>query len=563
MIKTTRIASGFDIELQLGGRWFFTAINLLNDNGLLAPPGIPVIITNVQITFEPGWDLQIDVAGLTDPVFAKIELSDDGSEMTLTTSMPGIPPKTIPFGALKELAAPPVLVKLEGDEDTEPVMAILANLDIHAEPQSDQPLPDGEFFERGNPDDALSFLPLGKDVAFGMGKSAFPRFGNNIWHTKLRADDGTHPLPDADNKQGEWSKVSMKSEKGKIRIKLEGDIPVDSPLIDVIPDPHVTITLLLTPKIIDGKLTFSMETDTDVDTGLLGDLFGGITGGIAGAIIGFIVGLITGGLLVAVLVGAGIGVVVGVIAIEVTEVIIDGIVQKAIKAKLNGQEVTDIHCCKENIVQIATPSSDDGFNLSVLDSIPTSIAIHTENPDNEFLYKRSLLVTSEYDELKINGSGFGVAGLSGTIEKFQPEIVAIDSAVYTGTQLTSLTYKRKDNQTQELPIDEVFARAAEAELAAPFKIFSEPEHAALRIPEGKLACACMKPVSIHETDTVVDEIEFENGLKLKVPDAIALQDAAAIVVTGYQLIHPKDYHSYYRAKADFFLDNNFESLPKY
>ncbi|MBK6507632.1 MAG: hypothetical protein IPG02_18790 [Ignavibacteria bacterium] len=61
----------------------------------------------------------------------------------------------------------------------------------------------------------------------------------------------------------------------------------------------------------------------------------------------------------------------------------------------------------------------------------------------------------------------------------------------------------------------------------------------------------------------MEEIQFENGVRLLVPDAIALQDAAAIVVTGYQLIHPKDYNAYYRAKADFFKDNNFESLDKY
>jgi hypothetical protein len=59
----------------------------------------------------------------------------------------------------------------------------------------------------------------------------------------------------------------------------------------------------------------------------------------------------------------------------------------------------------------------------------------------------------------------------------------------------------------------------------------------------------------------VEEIEFENGVRLFVPDAIALQDAAGVVVQGYQLIHPRDYEAYYRAKADFFKDNNFESLP--
>jgi hypothetical protein len=40
-------------------------------------------------------------------------------------------------------------------------------------------------------------------------------------------------------------KVTGRAEDGKIKIVLEGNIPVDSPLIDIVPDPHVTITLTL------------------------------------------------------------------------------------------------------------------------------------------------------------------------------------------------------------------------------------------------------------------------------------------------------------------------------
>lgn len=561
MITTSRIKSGFDIELDLGGRWFHTAINLLNDNGLLAPEGISVVINNVQISFEQGWDLQIEVLFFPDPIFAKVELNDDGTKLILTTSMPDVPEISIPFGVLKGLAEPPKLIKLQGNAEHEPVLVVLANLGIQTGSQSTDPLPEGEFLPRGNADNAQSFLPLGKDIAFGMNSDTFSRFANNIWHTNLRADDGTHPLPDAENKRGTWSQVTMIPENGKIKLKLEGDIPVDSPVIDVIPDPHVTITLLLTPNVTDGKLNFSIETETDVDTGLLGDIFGGITGGILGGIIGFIVGLFTGAILAAVLIGVGIGFVAGIIIIEVTEVIVEGIVQKEIKAKIDGETLLDIHCCKDAIVQIAKPISS-GFNLSILDAIPSSIAISTENPDDELLYKQSLLVTSIYDDLVVNDTGFAVAGSSGTAERFQPEIVSLTDVKYEGERLTSLTYRRANGQQQELSIKEVCDRARAAELTAPFKIFQKPDDATLRIPEGKLASVCLKPVAIRQKDTVVQEIEFENGLRIKVSDAIALQDIGALVVIGYQLIHPRDYDAYYRAKADFFKDNNFESLPK-
>jgi hypothetical protein len=562
-MDTSRISSGFDIEMQLGANWFHTAINLLNDKGLLSPPDLPVIILNVQITFEPGWDLQIDVAGLPVPVFARAELDALGTQLTLTTNFPQIPPKTIPFGVLKDLAGPPVLVKRAGDADHEPAMILLANMNIHAETQSEDPLPDGEFLPRGNVDDAVSFLPIGKDVAFGMAKETFSRFANNIWHNNLRADDGTHPLPDEENKKGTWSKVEMKPEGGRIRITLEGDIPADSPIIDVIPDPHVTITLLLTPKITDGNLSFSIETETDVDMGLLGDLFAGITGGIAGGIIGFVVGLITGGILTAVLVGAGIGFVAGIIILEVVEVVVEGIVQREIKAKIDGEVLPEIHCCEEDIVQIAKPVNEDGFDLSVLDSIPASIPVSTLNPPDELLYKQSLLVTSVYDEMAVNSTGIIVAGRSGTAEKFQPEVVTISRFNYEGERLVSITYRRTNGLEQTLSVEEVFARASGGELKAPFKIFEEPEDATLRIPEGKLACICLKPTGIRQVETTVEEIEFENGLRIRVADAVALQDAAVLVITGYQLIHPRDYDAYYRAKADPFKDNNFESLPRF
>ena len=524
---------------------------------------MPVIVTNVQITFVEGWDLQIDVLGSPFPIFARVALSADGTQLTITTNLPEVPPITIPFGALTNLAAPPVLVKLPGDAEHEAVLAVLANMNIQAGSQSQEPLPDGELVPRGDPGVAQSFLPLGQHIAFGMARATFARFANNIWHTNLRADDGTHPLPDAENKRGDWAKVTMHPEAGKIRLKLEGDIPVDSPLIDVVPDPHVTITLLLTPKLTDGKLSFDIETESDVDSGLLGDLFAAVAGALIGAIIGFVVGLVTGGILVAVLVGAAIGAVVGVIAIEVAEVVVEGIVQKQIKAKIDGEPLVDIHCNRAGVVQIAQPASDsEGFNLAVLDAIPTSIPIHTENPQDEPLYKESLLVTSIYDDLSMNSDGLGVSGTSGTDVRFQPEVVQLASVSYEGERLVSLRYRRNNGQTQTLSVEEVLARADDGELAPPFKIFQEPQDASFRIPEGRLACVCLKPIAIRQQDAIVEEIEFEGGLRIRVSDAIALQDAGALVVLGYQLIHPRDYNAYYRAKADFFKDNNFESLPK-
>lgn len=560
MLQTSRVASGFDVELQLGRQWFITAINLLIDEGVISVPGLPIIIKDVQISFEPGFDLQIDVVGLDNPVLAKATLNEGGTKITLTFNIPLIPAQEIPFGALSNLSGIPALVKLPGDADHEPVLAVLANMRLQTNDQSDEPVADDELDQqvRGNAADAISFLPKNNHIAFGMGKATYQRFANNIWHTELRnKDDGTHPLPDASDPKGSWNKVSMRGAGGKIIIKLEGEVP-----IDIWPDADVTITLTITPSINDGKLSFSIASDTDVDTGILGDIFAFFAGGLGGGIVGFLIGLLTGGVLTGLIIGAAIGAVLAVIVLEIVEVVVEGIVQKKIQAKINGEPVDDLHCNKSGIVQIATPSSD-GFNLAVLDGIPSSIAIHTDNPRDEILYKASLLVTSVYDELAADGNGFAITGITGTAIKFQPEIVSIRSVSYLDEELLSLIYRRqRDGKEQILTKAEVLNRAEEGELKAPFKLFEKPEKSTLRIPEGKLACVCLKPIAIKQDDTIVEEIEFENGLRIKVPDAIALQDAGALVVQGYQLIHPRDYNSYYRAKADFFKDNNFESLPK-
>jgi hypothetical protein len=558
MIQTARVASGFDVELHLGSGWFRTAIDLLIDKGIIAVPGLPILITDVRISFEDEWDLEIDVLGLQDPVFARATLNDSGSQLTLTFSRAEVPPRVIPFGALTNLSGKPVLVKRAGDADHEDALVVLANLRLQTPAQSGQPLSQAELIDqsRGNANDAISMLPKGQHIAFGMGKDTYQRFANNIWHTELRANDGTHPLPDSTDRKGNWKKVSMWGSGGKIMIKLEGEVP-----IDLWPDADVTITLTLTPSVLDGNLSFSISTDTNVDTGILGDIFAFFAGGLAGGIIGFVIGLLTGGLLAAVLVGAAIGAVVGVIVLEIAEVVVEGIVQKQINAKINGEPVASLHCNESGIVQIATPNSD-GFDLAVLDSIPSSIAIHTDITTQEPLYQRSLLVTSEYDEIAVDSNGFAVAGMSGTDERFQPLVVSLVAATYLNEELQSLRLRALNGVEQTLTKTEILSRASAGELKPPFKLFTKPGDSTLRIPEGKLACVCLKPVAIKQMTTVVEEIEFENGVRLKTPDVVMLQDAGALIVQGYQLIHPRDYSSYYRAKADFFKDNNFESLPK-
>ncbi len=259
-----------------------------------------------------------------------------------------------------------------------------------------------------------------------------------------------------------------------------------------------------------------------------------------------------------------LGALAGVIALEIVEVVVEGIVRKEIRARIDGEPLPAMTVRRDNIVQIAMPDPDDDkISVSVLNSIPASISVHNENPTDEFLYRRNLLVTSLWDDLSVTRNGFAIAGMAGTAERFEPERVTISRVSYVDDVLDTIAYRRSDGEEQTLTLAEIRERTAVGELRAPFRLAAAPAEATLRIPEGKLACVCLDPTRIRRENTIITDIGFSSGVRLRTPDAIALQDAAAIVVVGFQLIHPRDYNAYFRAKADFFLDNNFERLPEF
>jgi hypothetical protein len=552
MITTTRVASGFDVELHMGGGWFTTALIAL-DSISTSPIGITSVEVDVD---DPGFDLRIFTA--LGPDLATIAISDDGSELTITSQTTGS--TVIPFGALSDLSGSPVLLKLVGDADHENVIAVLANLALQAEPQDEEPSPIP--VPRGDAAAAVSILPLGKHVAFGIGKATYQRLANNIWHTDLRAEDGTHPLPDAANRVGDWESVSMGASGGAMRIRLEGDVPADSPLIDVIPNPHVTITLVITPSLSNGELRFEIDVDTDIDTGLLGDLFAGLSGGF----LGFLIALIAGATGIGALIVGGIVFVGSVIVLEAAEYIAQGIVERRVQGQIDGNPLPDILSTHEGIVQIATPPAEEGatFDLSFLNAVPSSIVVGTVRPTGELLFRRSLLVKSLYDELVVDENGFAAAGLSAQKDKFLPDRVSLVATNYVDEELVSLTYERFDGLQQQVTFQDAIARGFTSELAPPFKLSTPPPDATFRIPEGQIACVSLKPVAIRRDGFgAVQEIEFENGVRLLARDAIALQDVAGVFVTGVQLIHPRDSKPYYRAKADEEVSNNFEALPEF
>lgn len=560
MILTNRIISGFDVELQLGAGWFLTAFRGLNDRGLLLPggppppfdPDAPVTVETVEINFDAtDRDLvaQVAIDGIPLTIFITLELSDDGSELVITSNVPNSDPINVPFDALSGLAGPPRLLKLQGRDDHAPCIAFLANLDLRASPQDEEPLPEGEHLERGT-ELAVSFLPPGQDIVIGIGAATFPRIANDIWHASLRAENGSHPFPDAEDEQGTWESAKVEAQDDRIRITLNADVPV------VGPDAEVTITIDLSPAVAGGIVTFQVNVDTDVDTGILGSLFSFFVGGV----LGFFVGLIFGGGLAGAAIGAGIGAFGGVIFVEIKEAMNEGKIKRKVIASLEGEEIPPIYVCEDGVVKEAEPDEEDaGLVGSFVNAIPRSIPVGNDQPDP--LHERTVIVEALYDEVQMDESGLAFAGSVQVGERFQPLPATLVGRRRENDRLQSLLYRTPDDTEVEIPLDIVFERMEGGELRPPYKIRIPPGEAEPRIPAGRLPSVCLTADAIRRSNTIVRQIHFTSGLDLKVSETVELQDAGALILLGLQLIHPKNANPYYRAPANNETEDNFERLP--
>jgi hypothetical protein len=561
MIQTNRIISGFDVELQLGARWFLTAFRGLNDRGLLLPdgppppfdPNAPIIIESVDLVFDStdrDLRVQVEIGAVPLTIFVTLELSDDGSELIVTTTVPDSDPINIPFDALSGLAAPPRLLKIQGSDGHDPCIAFLANLDMRVSPQDQEPLDEGEHVERGT-ELAVSFLPPGKDLALGIGAATFPRIANNIWHASLRAEDGSHPFPDdEDEKKGNWKSAKAETREGHIRITLKAEAFATGPNADV------TITIDLTPDVAGGIVNFDAEVDTEVDTGILGNIFGFFVGGVLGLLFGF-----RGGPLAA-LIGAGIGAIGGVVHVELKEASNEGKIKRKVIALLDGEEIESVYSCDEGIVKEAELSDgEDGLLDAFISAIPRSIPIGSDQPDP--VHERTVVVEAQYDEFQVDQSGLAFAGASQIGERFQPLPATIVDRRRNGELLESLIYRNLDDVETEIALSDVLDRIDDGELRIPFEITPSLSASEPRTPAGRLPSVCLFADGIRRSDTVITEIHFTSGLDLKVSEAVQLQDAGAITIRGLQLIHPKNGNPYFRAPANDETEDNFENLPSF
>jgi len=555
MIDNERIRTGFDVEVLLGAEWIRTALQALADAGALLPDDLPppfadadIVVDAVTIVHDvPGRDLRVNLTlngNIPIELLASLALSDDGTELVIDTNVPNVG-TTVPFNLADNLGGPPAIERVRGNDEYQDAIGVYLNLDLRASPQQGEPLPPDQHVPRGQTILRQSFLPAGQDIALGIGQATFPRLANNAWHTSMRAADSTHPFPDEDDRQGEYTAAAISPRDGSIRVTLGAVVPVDSPLIDIVPDAQITIEIDVRPRLENEALQFEVTvSDTDVDLGLLGDL--------VAAVGGFLFGLIVGlGNPVA---GAAFAVDF-VLILEFNEIAREGEVRRKVTARLEGDEVQIREVCNEDdiLVEVADEENDDG-HPGVLDgltsTIPQSVVIHTDRPDP--LFRRRIHIDTAYQELHMNASGLSLAGRAVAVERFEAlPVELVDRARGDGTAsfagLRTLTYHANDFPEEgdeldvELGLDEVLAR----------------------VPEGKLATVCLDPTGIRRRRTVITDVRFTTGLDLHIPEAVALQDNHVVRLEGLQLIHPRDDNPYFRAPPDGSVDNNFEELPPF
>ena len=565
MIHTDRIRSGFDAELMLGAQWFLNSITILMDNGVLTLPfGIQITQIDIVEGVQPGvdggpWDLRLTTSiGLT--FFATVQIV--GSNFNFTSSNTNInpngPPSNInfnipmpPFGRL--VPGSPILTKIIADDnDTrfDSAMVLLINISLRASHQALDPLPPTANIARGNANEVVSFLPSGKDIALGIPRATFGRITNDIWHSRLRDVNGNHPImmPKSTKKKGDWNSVKLSMTKRRIKFSILGEVP-----IDFWPDADVTLDIELRPRIVDGSLKFELKQDLDVDTGPWGDFLAFLT---AGAF-GFPLMILSGGM-------HGFG---GVVLLEVLE----SIEGDRLASKLFSKQQLNAVNCSNGILQFSTetPGPTD-INFTILDAIPSRIAIFQDNTDSFNL--RTVFNASTYDDITLNKNGLAVAGTSMSSDRFRPFIVRPIQSVYVDEELSAVVYEltylitsvnADAPPTATLSIPQMFERLQDNELRAPLLDSGSFVNPLITLPNGRLACACLTATNVRRSNGVVTRIKFNTGLELNTQDAVILAENALINVQGLQLIKNPKGNDFFRAPANDTPDDNFENLPSF
>ncbi len=553
MLDHSRLRTGFDLEILLGADYFLTVLGgaydagqipseIVTDDGTTIPVLRPTAVrilpdgesADIEVTVPVILVDQTDVIlgmGVTvaaDGITLDYRYLDDTTRgliafFGLITGQPDLLAQVeadleenlnqeVPLDLVSGDVAEVQVKKVSAESDFQAAYGLYLNLDLKIAPQSGPP--EADFTPRGNLDAAVSFLPAELAFAVGVGLPTFPRLANDLWHgLGEEQDDGSldHPVKDGDDTVGVYKSIAITPALGSLRITVKSEI-----FIDLWPDAEVTAVFTFTPRVNAGVLRVDLElVEFDADTGLLGDFLSFLIGGVVGAIIGLFFGP------VGLVIGASIGGVGGIATLEIGEAVAEG----AFSDKVEEQ-------------------ADEAGVASMFSAFPVRKRLFSDTRDPFFT--RHYEVVNLFDEANVDllGMSFGGSAVMQAINE------PVDTTIVDKTRgnspaawngLEALTYRLDSLGDVSMPIAEVLRR----------------------IPLQQLQRVRLRPIQVRRRKTIVTDIQFDSGVDLHVAETVALHDRGALVVLGYQLIHPRDAKPYYRAWADQRLDNNFESLPDF
>ncbi|MCL4867967.1 MAG: hypothetical protein KJ063_03275 [Anaerolineae bacterium] len=351
------------------------------------------------------------------------------------------------------------------------------------------------FIGRGNVNAAASFLPTDKDIAIGLAPATFNRLANHLWHTELTVIAEDGTVSHPVMDEGE---VVGQYKSITIEPIKEGVIEVTIKsriFLTAWPDATVTAVFHLQSRVEDHNLRFNLDL-----------VKFNVNTGLLGDLLAYLLG---GGL--------------GVILLEIFE----------FAAQRRNQGDAESEGKKANVA-------------AMFSTIPRSLHLFDDTRDP--LFVGEYYVVNQFSEAQIDEAGMSFVGQAAIATANRPLPVQLvgrqrGSGEGSWNGLRSLTY-RLNNSGQEitLTIPEVMTRVARQQLQS---------HLRLNLTH------------IRRRKTVVKEMLFDTGVDFLVSEMANLQINTIAGVHGYQFIRPRNANPYFRARADKDHENNLELLPKF
>jgi len=436
--------------------------------------------------------------------------------------------------------------KLAGDVNHPHGIGIYVNLKLKDGPEPDSFLP-----ERGDLNDAVNFLDIGQDIAFGMPGSVYNKLGNDAFQkmaeeTSEGSGQFIYPIHENPNDKdsdikGEIFGISMYARDGNLVIDVSGEY-----YVPLLPNAGFNIYIYIKPSVTSEGL---IEWDWDYDLEI-SDVYKFLAAflGVFLAILFGPGGLIAGGILTLAVVGG-------------QELIVEPLALKMLEEEAEGM-----------------------VDASFFDAIPARLTVETRRWDP--FYKTHHQIVAKTDAVQITNLGIGFSGVA--ILDRQAEVltnVVIRTEKKDSTLgIAELWYKvpgfnsNADDSinyfpgTDRMPYYKVEGDAESDLFALTLDACKE------RIPLGKLLPMIpytAKKVEINHNQ--VDHIMVISNREIKdTPDQVNnllrfdlppeqmadLQMNRIMFLNGFVVIDRQG-KLYYRDKADGNVSDNLMSLPRY